>query len=329
MGYPYFSFTGWMKGEKKEIERVIERLELLFFTICNEDDDGNTFYVHESVEGDEVINNEHEQHLIELCESLSISTDGTDHILFLDKDGNLSLDSSDDGFDEEEPWLRLYPAISNVFPKVNFFFSTGISREYGAGNVWHAIINGNFYDSGFRNYENGGNSVAACLKNNFYYPEIKARVRLWEVEDGNDLKAIGKAREEYEKARQTTDLMEGIAFFGYNAWEEKSGKGTFDFTNTDISDWAFDDYFFATLLETVENNTLNDTSDSWEFPLSLEVITVINLNGCEEITMLPEAIIRCSNLTEINFAGTGIEKVPEWLRKMVGVKIITDDDDDD
>ena len=311
--YPYYdAIRGRMKGEQEEIEKVKKRLALLFKAEVNEDDDGEIYYVIENNDGDEIINDGYEKEFLDLCYGTYDFGGSSDRKLVIDEDGYLSLQETGDGFNAEKPWKRLYSAISNMFPDVCFFFSTSIGGEYGEGAAWHAITDGECYDSGYRNYESGGLFIAKCLLENFYEPEIEARNRLWEIEDGQDQNDIDNARKEYEKLRQKVNSMEKIAKIGNIAWV-KGDSNSLDFKDLSRN---IDNDLFCGLLETIENQTFNYDDNTDEFPASLSEITAINLEGCEQIDMLPEAIMRCTSLEAINITDTSIKKIPAWLRKM-------------
>ena len=308
MGYPYYDgITGLMKGKKDDVEAVGKRLVLLFKTQKRE-------------EVSYKLNNSEIQFL-KLCSSFGISENG-DYMLSVDRNGNLILEDAGDGFNVEMPWKSLYPAISKVFPNVKFFFSTSIGGEFGEGAAWHIYENGNCQDSGHRNYESGGLVVAKRLLHQFYEPEIEARARLWELENCKDKSAIDKAMNDYEKTLRAADRMEEIARLGNSVWEQAINEALV-FTDFDV-----DNDLLAELLETVKKGTLGVDGD---FPPSLEAITAINLNGCEQIDALPEVIMRCTNLTRISLIGTGVKEIPKWLLKMqeAGVKVIQNSDDDD
>ncbi|MDR0558010.1 MAG: hypothetical protein LBG43_09150 [Treponema sp.] len=320
-GYPYYdSITGRMKGEQDDIEKVRKRLPSLLKAMLNDDES----WVVKNDDGiEEAIEDEYEIEFIGLCIELEIGNDSIiDRFTFeIDREGILSLATTGDGFNREPPWNRLYPAISNMFPMVDFFFSTIINGGSDVGSAWHTITGGTYADSGDRVYYAGGLEVMYYLSQEFYCPELQARERLWLVEDGEDQNAIDKARKEYEKARDAADRMEKIAKLGNGAWEGNTGH--FNFENGYI-----DNDLFAELLEVVKNGTLSDGGNYDEFPQSLEDIAAINLKGCEEITKLPEAVMGCASLREINLAGTGITEVPAWLVKMhekQGTEIIVDE----
>ena len=105
--------------------------------------------------------------------------------------------------------------------------------------------------------------------------------------------------------------MEEIGKLGYSSWN----SNTFDFSASDI-----DNDQLMELFEVVEKNILDSNGD--EFPSDLNTIVVINLKGCKEVDKLPEALVRCYNLKEINLVDTGIKEVPELFKKMDGVKVI-------
>ena len=323
--YPYYvDIYGRMKGEQKEIEKLVERFSVLSKASQSEDEKGEDIWVVID-DGEEVplTLSGAETAFLELCWELDIGEERHAKYTLDVYPNGITFKDDEYGFNVEAPWERLYPALSSLIPNVDILFTTQIDDEEEAGTAWHAYKDGECNDSGSRTYEfTCGLMLGKSISETFYAYELTAWRELWNVKDGKDKKIKDEAQEKYDKARQTADLMENIARLGNSAWQE-GDKNSLDFESCDFINNNLD---FAALLEAVEKRTLvSDVSyvGTGEFPDSLSDITAINLKDCKEVTELPEAIMRCKNLREINLVDSGITEVPEWLKKMDGVQIIS------